>query len=109
MTTQELSQTIAAILEENRAIEVETIDIQERSSLADVFIVCSGTSSIHVRTLAERVEEGLQAQGVKPRTIEGLDTRRWVLMDYSEVIVHIFMPEERSFYDLEKLWQRSRD
>ena len=107
MTGQALNQFVVETLEEGKALNIETLDVTGRSSLADTYIVASGTSAIHVRSLAERVEEALEEKGIKPRSIEGLDTRKWVLMDYGDLLVHLFLPEERAYYDIERLWQIS--
>ncbi|MDI9469000.1 MAG: ribosome silencing factor [Bacillota bacterium] len=104
MTSQRLAETAAAILAAHKGIDIETIDVSERTSLADYFVIASGTSQIHVKALVDYVEEELGEAGVHPRSVEGADARRWVLLDYGDVVVHILHPEEREYYDLEKLW-----
>ncbi len=102
-----LGDKIIEILNNKKAIDVVKLDIKEKSTLADLFIVASGTSNTHVKSLCDNIEKDLKAEGVYPRKIEGYSTGRWILMDYNDVIVHIFHPEERELYDLETLWENS--
>jgi ribosome-associated protein len=74
------------------------------SVLADYFLICSGTNTTQVKTLAEEIEDKLAALGVEPRRTEGAQTGTWIILDYSGVVIHIFHRETRSFYNLERLW-----
>ena len=91
-------------LDEKKGQEIAAIEIGDLTTLADYFVIASGTSATHVKSLAEEVEFQLEQQGVKPLRTEGMDARNWIILDYGEVIVHVFYPEARSFYDLEHLW-----
>ena len=91
----------ARLLEETKAEEVIALDLRELSSMCDYFLIASGTSEQHVRALAEAVESGL---GVRPWHREGTEGRRWVLLDYVDVVVHVFHRETRDYYRLEHLW-----
>ena len=99
-----LAKTTAGILDEKKAAGLNVIKIEEISSLADFFVIASGTSSTHVRALADELEEKLKQQGVAPARIEGYRSDSWILLDYSQVVVHIFTPDAREFYDLDRLW-----
>ena len=100
-----LEEKILQILDNKKGYDIKVIDVQEKTILADKFIIVSGTSNTHVKALCDNVEEDLKKEGIAPRRIEGYSEGRWILMDYSEVIVHIFHPEERETYNLEDLWE----
>ncbi|MCY4159562.1 MAG: ribosome silencing factor [Bacteroidetes bacterium] len=92
-------------VQEKKAVDVVIMDMQEISGLADYFILCSGTSDIQVKAIAESVEKRLKLEcRESPWHIEGAEHRQWVLIDYVDVVVHIFTLERREFYDLERLW-----
>ena len=104
MESKELAIRIAKILDKKKAEGLKVLSIRDLTVLADYFVIASGTSSTHVRSLADEVEFQLGQQGVEPQRVEGYEARNWILMDYGGVIVHIFYPEARSYYDLEHLW-----
>lgn len=95
---------IVKTLDDNKAEDVVVIDLRGKTSIANQMIVASGTSQRHVASLAEKVQENLKAAGFKS-TAEGEEKADWVLIDAFDVIVHIFKPEVRAFYSLEKMWQ----
>ena len=80
------------------------MDIHELTTIGDFFILVTGTSSPHVKALAEEVEDSLAKEGLEPRRIEGAQSATWILMDYQDVILHIFTKETRDFYNMERLW-----
>ena len=98
---------LAAIdaLEDKKAEDIQIIDIGEVSPLADYFIIANGTNRNQVQALADNVEELLGRLGYERRPIEGYDSANWILLDYKDVIIHIFDKENRSFYDLERIWR----
>ena len=102
--TDQILKIVQKTLEDNKAEDVVTINLEGKTSLADQMVVASGTSNRHVASLAEKVEQALKKSGCKA-TIEGLEKADWVLIDAFDVIVHIFVPEVRDFYNLEKMWQ----
>lgn len=102
----ELLNKIIKILDSKKAINIKTIDIKDRSSLADYMIITSGTSSTHIKSLADKVEEDLKKEEIYPNKIEGYNTNSWILMDYGDIIVNIFTEEERENYNLEELWEK---
>ena len=89
-----LEEKILQILDNKKGYDIKVIDVQEKTILADKFIIVSGTSNTHVKALCDNIEEDLKKEGIAPKRIEGYSEGRWILMDYSEVIVHIFHPEE---------------
>lgn len=106
MTAEQTAQIIKGILEDKKGLDVEIVDVEGKTILADQFVLATGTSVTHVKSLAGEVELIMKNQYNRvPGHIEGYSSGRWILMDYSDVIVHVFHSEERSFYSLEKLWR----
>ena len=95
---------LVKILLDKKALEVTLLDLRELTDTSDFFLICTGTSEQHVRSLAEEVRDKLGAEGEKPWHVEGAETRRWMLLDYVDFVVHIFRQEARDFYALERLW-----
>ena len=102
---KELAQKISKILDEKKAGQVKIIETNKQTIIADYFVIATGTSSTHIRSLAGEVEEKLKDDtGMKPARVTGQESRDWVIMDYNSVLVHIFNSEARDYYKLEKLW-----
>jgi len=99
-----LKSIILDTLDSNKALDIISIDLKNKSSMADYMIIASGTSSRHIQALSEQVLEKLKANGVKNSKIEGKASADWKLVDGIDLIVHIFNPEKRKFYELEKIW-----
>ena len=104
MTSRELAKVAVAGLADKKADDIRIIDISEVSVMADYFIIASGTNRNQVQAMADNVEEKLHDEGIRPRQIEGYQTANWILMDFNDIIVHIFNEEDRLFYNLEKIW-----
>lgn len=104
MTSLELTKKIAQVLDAKKALDIKAIKVGSVTSIGDYFVVTAGNSVAQVKALADEVEVQLAKLGVKPTRIEGYQTSSWILLDYNEVIVHIFLGETREFYALEKLW-----
>ena len=100
----ELKQIIVKTLDINKAQDIVSIDLKDKSSMADYMIIASGTSSRHIQSLSEQVLEKLKDNGLNDSKIEGKDSNEWKLVDGIDLIVHIFHPEKRKFYELEKMW-----
>jgi ribosome-associated protein len=98
------TQVVLTSLEDDKAEEIVSIDIRGRSSFADMLVVASGRSARHVGALAEHVMSKLKDAGVKDVRVEGLPQADWVLVDAGDVVVHLFRPEVRAFYNIEKIW-----
>ncbi|MEY8426239.1 ribosome silencing factor [Lachnospiraceae bacterium 46-15] len=109
MNSKEMAKLICHALEEKKAEDIKVINIEEVSVLADYFIIASGTNYNQVQAMADNVEEILGKAGTTPKQIEGYQTANWILMDYRDVIVHIFDEENRLFYDLERIWRDGKD
>ncbi len=103
MTSTEKLQLINDTADEMKAERIETLDVRNKTSVADYFVVCSGNSDRHVQSIAERVAEKMAIARSKPSRVEG-DRSGWVLHDYGDVILHVMREEQRQFYDLEALW-----
>ena len=99
-----LKETILRTLDNNKALDIISIDLANKSSMADYMIIASGTSSRHIQALSEQVLEKFKNSGIKNCKIEGLESSEWKLIDGIDLIVHIFNPEKRKFYELEKMW-----
>ena len=99
-----LKKNIIETLDINKAQDIVSIDLKDKSSMADYMIIASGTSSRHIQALSEQVLEKLKDNGIKDSKIEGKDSSEWKLVDGIDLIVHIFHPEKRKFYELEKIW-----
>jgi len=100
----DLKQIVIKTLDINKAQDIVSIDLKDKSSMADYMIIASGTSSRHIQALSEQVLEKLKDNGVNDSKIEGKDSNEWKLVDGIDLIVHIFHPEKRKFYELEKMW-----
>jgi len=103
MTSLEKAKAIVKILDEKKAMDITVIETQELTVMSDYFVIASGTSNTHVKSLADDVEDAMSKQGVEVDHVEGRATG-WILLDYSSVLVHIFQPESREYYNLERLW-----
>ena len=99
-----LKKNIIEILDINKAQDIISIDLKDKSSMADYMIIASGTSSRHIQALSEQVLEKLKDSGIKDSKIEGKNSSEWKLVDGIDLIIHIFHPEKRKFYELEKMW-----
>ena len=100
----DLKNIVINTLDNNKAQDIISIDLKDKSSMADYMIIASGTSSRHIQSLSEQVLEKLKNNGVKDSKIEGKESGEWKLVDGIDLIVHIFHPEKRKFYELEKIW-----
>jgi len=104
MIAEDKVAKITEAADDMKAENIETLDVREKTSVAEFFIVCSGTSDRHIDAIAERVAEKLAISKIKPIRVEG-ERSGWVLQDYGDVIFHVMREEQRQFYDLETLWK----
>jgi ribosome-associated protein len=100
----DLKKIIISTLDSNKAVDIVSIDLENKSLMADYLIIASGTSSRHMQALSEIVLDKFKSNGITNCKIEGSDSNNWKLIDGIDVIVHIFNPEKRKFYELEKMW-----
>ena len=105
MTPLQLSRLIANAAADKKARGIVRLDIRQKSSIADYFVICEGDTDRQVRAITDSIIEACQAKGVRPLRAAGYDDGSWVVLDYASVIVHVFLPGERSYYDLESLWK----
>lgn len=105
MESNILANKIKEILDNKKAVDVEIIDLREKKSFSDFFVLATGTSSTHVKALAGEVEAKLSEEGIAPLNFERKMSDSWIALDYKDVIVHVFSQEARELYDLEKLWK----
>ena len=104
MKISEIKNQIEQILDTNKAKDIVSIDLKKKSYIADYMIIASGTSSRHLQSLAENLVSELKKIGVNDCRIEGRESNDWKLVDAMDIIIHLFHPEKRDFYDLEKMW-----
>ena len=105
MTSKELTKLAVAALEDRKAEDVTVIDISEISPIADYFIIANGTNQNQLQAMRDAADEALYKAGVNVQQIEGNQSSTWILMDYGDIIIHIFSKEDRLFYDLERTWR----
>ncbi len=104
MTTQEKLETIIRILDRKKAENIQVIGITNLTIIADYFVIATGTSTTQVKSLADEVEFQLGERGVEPRGVEGIRSANWIVLDYSDIVVHVFYKDTREEYSLERLW-----
>lgn len=105
MDVEQLKNIILDALEERKGRDIVTLDVRGMSGVTDYMVVCSGTSSRHVKSLADNVWIEAKKHGAAPLGMEGQRTSDWILVDFGDVVAHVMLPEAREFYDLERLWQ----
>lgn len=105
MTSLETAKMAVKALDSKKALDIKVIKIQDISAIADYFVIATGTSSTHVKALADEVEAKLDEAGISVSHVEGYRSNSWILLDYVDVVVHVFSDEAREYYDLERLWQ----
>ena len=103
-TAKELALKAATILDEKKAKDIRVIYVNKQTIIADYFVIAHGTSRTQVNALADEVEYKLSLEGITPTKIEGRGQGSWILLDYDSVLIHVFNPQSREFYNLEKLW-----
>lgn len=109
-TSRELAKIACEALEEKKANDIKVIDISEVSVLADYFIIASGSNRNQVQAMVDSVQEDLfKKAGAEAKQVEGYQSGNWILLDYSDIIVHVFDEENRLFYDLERIWRDGKD
>lgn len=109
MNTVDKLKKICNEIAEKKGQDIKVIDISEISVLADYLVITGGTNKNQVQAICDNVEEKLGKEGIHPGHVEGYSSGNWILLDYSDVIVHIFNEEDRLFYDLERLWQDGKE
>lgn len=105
MTSLELAKETVKTMDDKKALDLKVIGIKDISVIADYFVMATGTSSTHVKALADEVEFKMKQIGISPEHVDGYRSNTWIILDYSDVIVHVFTPDAREFYNLDHLWQ----
>jgi ribosome-associated protein len=106
MTNSVMNAVRAA--QDRKALDLDLLDLKEASSFTDFFLICSGTSTRHTQAICDAVIEQLKESGLTPAHVEGYNQAEWILVDYLNFVVHIFLEKARRFYDLERLWKSAR-
>jgi ribosome-associated protein len=107
MTTEQKRQLILDAAEDAKAERIRALDLRGKTLIADYFIVCSGTSDVHIRSVADKIQDALRAGGERALRVEGYREATWVLLDYGDIVVHIMREETRQHYGLEAFWQNA--
>ena len=107
--TDTVVRALVRALDKHKAGHIRVIEVGDLTSLADTFVICEGGSSTQVRALADYAEEALKEQGISPLRVEGYRSQGWIVLDYGDVVAHIFHHETRAFYDLERLWKDGQE
>ncbi len=105
MTQNDLLKEAVKILDSKKAEDIKVIKIGDLTIVADYFIIADGTSSTHTKSLADELEFKLKQIGIEPRQVQGNNGSNWIVLDYSDIVIHVFYKETRDFYNLERLWQ----
>ena len=105
LSTEQKVKLIAKAAADKKAEDVQTLDLQGKTLIADYFVVCSGGSNVHIRAIVDGILEKLAGRGVKHPRVEGNAESKWTLIDLGDVVAHVFAREEREFYDLESVWR----
>lgn len=108
MQSSTLLKLVLHVLEEMKAQEVVTLDVAQLTDVTDSMVICSGTSSRHTKSIADKLVMASKHEGTKPLGVEGEEAGDWILVDLGDVLVHIMLPEAREFYSLEKLWSSAK-
>lgn len=104
VTSLSLAEDIVKILDAGKAGQIKMLRVNDTTVMTDYFVICSGTSNTHIKSLSGEIEFKLGEKGIKPLGVDGYETGMWIVMDYAYVMVHIFNREQRDFFKLEKLW-----
>ena len=106
MTSEEKVEVIRDAMDELKALDINVLGVQDKTVMTDYMVVCSGTSNTHIRSIADRIVERMKDHDIKGVRREGYNEARWVLMDFGDVVAHVFDPEDRQFYALEQFWEK---
>jgi ribosome-associated protein len=104
LSPEEMAAAIADLAADRKAQDIVQLDLRGMIGYADYFVICSGRTDRQTRAIHDAIHEGLKDRGVLPRRVEGVSEARWILMDYLDVVVHVFTPDTREYYRLEQLW-----
>ena len=109
LDTEKKLEIVSEAIDERKAENIEVIDLRERTLIGDYFVIATGTSNVHIRAIADNVIKKMREHKIHSDRVEGYKEAKWILVDYGDVIVHVFAAEEREFYDLETLWKATAE
>jgi ribosome-associated protein len=104
LTPEEMVATVADLAADRKALDIVGLDLRGMIGYADYFVICTGRTDRQTRAIHDGIHEGMKSRGILPRRVEGLSEARWILLDYLDVVVHVFTPDTREYYRLEQLW-----
>ncbi len=104
LTPEDMVALVADLAADRKALDIVQLDLRGMIGYADYFLICSGRTDRQTRAVHDAIHEGMKARGILPRRVEGLTESKWILMDYLDVVVHVFTPDTREYYRLEQLW-----
>jgi ribosome-associated protein len=104
LSPEDMVAAVAEFAADRKALDIVQLDLRGMIGYADYFVICSGRTDRQTRAIHDAIHEGMKARGILPRRVEGLSEARWILMDYLDVVVHVFTPDTREYYRLEQLW-----
>jgi ribosome-associated protein len=104
LSPEETVAAVADLAADRKALDIVQLDLRGMIGYADYFVICSGRTDRQTRAIHDAIHEGMKARGILPRRVEGVTEARWILMDYLDVVVHVFTPDTREYYRLEQLW-----
>lgn len=108
MDAEEKADVVRDAMDELKAVDINVLHVTEKTQMTDYMVICSGTSNIHIRSIADRILERLKEHGIRGIRREGYSEARWILMDFGDVVAHVFDPEDREFYALERFWEQEK-
>lgn len=109
VTSKEKADYVVEAADDKRAVNIVTLDLQGITLVADFFVICSGTSDVHVRAISDGIEEDLKKKhGIRPYAVQGRGDANWIILDYGDVVAHVFSEAEREYYDLESFWKHEQ-
>jgi ribosome-associated protein len=106
-SSKERAERVAALAADRKAADIAILELADVSSVTDYFVICTGRSLVHVQAIAQHILDGLREDGERPIAREGIENGQWALIDYGDLVVHVFQPDTRRLYDLERLWSRA--
>jgi ribosome-associated protein len=108
LDAEEKADVVRDAMDELKAVDINVLHVTEKTQMTDYMVICSGTSNIHIRSIADRILERLKEHGIRGIRREGYSEARWILMDFGDVVAHVFDPEDREFYALERFWEQEK-
>lgn len=107
MEIREIAQTIARAIDDKKGVDIKILNLQGITEIADFFVIATGNNTAHIRSICDFLEEKMKEKGLDPIRKQGYDEAQWIVVDYGDIVVHLFREETRSYYDLEKFWRNA--